>query len=176
MPPTNSPPTSAADRLRAAASFNILKDAACNVILQRGRTQCGSLWTPRLAVTFRNGARESSLQSIIHRADRMNQKREQVTRIKRLPTQGQSKHQCLQRRALGGTDGKAEHRFVKRSQRSIEMGTFALRDQRGGLILGTAALEKLCRQLRQGDLRIRVYEGDGAVVVEFDLTVFAGLN
>ena len=55
------------------------------------------------------------------------------------------------------------------------MRTFALRDQGGGLILGTAPLEKLCRQLGQGDLRIGGYEGDGAVIVQFDWTVFAGL-
>jgi len=81
----------------------------------------------------------------------MNQKREQVTRIERVPTQGQSKRQCLQHRPLRGTDGKPEHRFVKRSQSVIEMRAFALRDQSCGLLLGPAALEKLRRQL-SGDL------------------------
>ena len=56
------------------------------------------------------------------------------------------------------------------------MGTFALRDQGSGLILGPAPLEMLGRQLGQGDLRIGGDEGDGAVVVEFDWTIFAGLN
>src|SRR5271165_4722837 len=106
----------------------------------------------------------------------MNQEREQITRIKRLPTQGQSKRQCLQHRPLSGTHGKPEHRFVKRSQSSVEMRTLALRDQGGGMIFGTAPLDKLCGELRQGDLRIRGYEGDGAVIGEFDLTVFAGPN
>ena len=106
----------------------------------------------------------------------MNQEGQQVTRIKRLPTQGQSKRQCLQHRPLSGADGQPEHRFVKRSQSSIEMRTFALRDQGGGLILGPAPLEKLCRQLGQSDLRIGGDEGDGAVVVEFDWTVLAGIS
>ena len=84
----------------------------------------------------------------------MNQERQQVTRIKRLPTQGQSKRQRLQHRPLSRAHGQPEHRFIKRSQSSIEMRTCALRDQGGGLILGTAPLEKLCRQVGQGDLRI----------------------
>ena len=56
------------------------------------------------------------------------------------------------------------------------MRTFALSDQGGGLILGSTPLENLRGQLGQGDLGIGGDEGNGAIVVEFDWTGFAGLN